>query len=200
MAVKAERLNPKLEAVLARVCQKLGAITTTRAVKLPYLVDVVAKHVLGHPVTGGTHQTWDYGVVTREVWSYIQHGGDPNDPFRIKAHNFSEDGKEISLAGEPDENVLTPEEEEIVDHVADHYGRFDAPTLGRLTKSLNTHLDAGAWGKNHRAAVDEDAYSRLSSSYQAFCNQLPFLDLTDEENWGEPIDDPQEYLRRELGG
>jgi len=172
---------------------------TTRAVKLPYLVDVLANHHLGAPITGGTHQTWDHGVVTSEVWSYIQRGADPHGPFDVDEHGYSEGGKQISLAGEPDD-ALSPEETAIVDLVADEYGRLDATSLGRLTKSMNTQLDARAWGKNHTAAIDEDAYARLSESYQAFCSRLPFLDLTNEEDWGEPIEDPVEYLRRELGG
>jgi len=194
---KAKRLSPKLEAVLARLCQKLGPMTTTRAVKLPYLVDVVVAHVLGHPVTDGTHETWEHGVVTSEVWSYIQSGGDIQGPFDVSDHHFSEGGKQISLGGEPDDD-LTPEEMDIVDLVADSYGRLDALSLGKLTKSLNTHLDRRVWGKNHKAAIDEDAYARLSEGYQAFCRRLQDLELRNEEDWGQPIEDPYEYLRQKL--
>ncbi len=197
---KGDRLNPKLEAVLARLCEKLGQMTTTRAVKLPYLVDVLAAHDLGAPITGGTHETWDHGVVTCEVWSYIQQGGNINDPFVIKSHDFSEGGKQISLGGEPDEGDLTAEEIRVVDRVAESYGRLDATTLGKLTKTLNTQFDARAWGQNRRAAVDEDAYARLSDSYQAFSRRLQDLDFANEQDWSEPVDDPHEYLRRELLG
>jgi uncharacterized phage-associated protein len=196
---KSERLSRRLEAVVARLCEKLGPMTTTRAVKLPYLVDVEATHYLGRHITDGTHETWDHGVVTSEVWSYVQNGGDIQGPFDISPHSFSEGGKQISLAGEPD-NDLTEEELAIVDLVAEKYGRMDAGSLGRLTKALNTHFDSHVWGKNRRAAVDEDAYSRLADGYQAFCGRLPYLDFTNEEEWGEPIDDPHEYLRRKLGG
>ena len=196
---KGERLSPKLEAVLARLCQKLGEMTTTRAVKLPYLVDVVATHYLGRPITDGTHQTWDHGVVTTEVWSYIQNGGDIHGPFDIRAHHLTEEGgKQISLGGEPDDE-LSPEEEAIVDLIAENYGRLDAKSLGRLTKSLNTQFDKRAWGNNQKAAVDEDAYARLAEGYQTFSRRLPTLNFADEKKWGEPIDDPYEYLRRKLG-
>ena len=195
---KGDRLDPKLEAVLARLCKKLGWITTTRAVKLPYLVDVVARHHLGAPITNGTHETWEHGVVTGEVWSYIQRGGDINDPFIIKGHSYSESGKQISLEGEPDE-ALSPEEEAIVDLVAETYGRLDAGTLGKLTKTLNTQFAPQAWGQNHKAAVDEDAYARLAEGYQAFAARLPYLDFSNREDWSEPIEDPGEYLRRTLG-
>lgn len=195
-----ERLNRKLEAVLARLCQQLGALTTTRAVKLPYLVDVVAAQTLGAPITGGTHETWDHGVVTREVWSYIQHGGHIHDPFEISKHSFSaEGGKQIALAGEPDDD-LNAEELAIVDWVAQSYGNLDAASLGRLTKSLNTHLDVNAWGKNRPAAMNDAAYARLSDGYQNFLARLPQLDFANRQDWGEPIDDPYDYVRRKLGG
>src|SRR3954471_284315 len=129
---KGERLSRRLEAVVARLCEKLGPMTTTRAVRLPYLVDVEATHYLGRHITDGTHETWDHGVVTSEVWSYVQNGGDIQGPFDISPHSFSEGGKQISLAGEPD-NDLTEEELAIVDLVAEKYGRMDAGSLGRLT-------------------------------------------------------------------
>ncbi|HSK77321.1 MAG TPA: Panacea domain-containing protein [Thermoanaerobaculia bacterium] len=198
-SIRGEPLNPKLEAVLAQLCRKLGAMTTTRAVKLPYLVDVVATHYLGAPITEGTHETWDHGVVTREVWTYIQQGGEINGPFVIRDHNYSETGKQISVAGEPEED-LTPEEEAIVDRVAEAYGGLDAASLGKLTKSLNTQFEARVWGKNQKALVDEDAFARLSDSYQSLYGRLPHLDFSDEKDWGEPITDPHEYLRRKLGG
>jgi hypothetical protein len=197
---KGERLSPKLEAVLARLCQRLGALTTTSAVKLPYLVDVVATHYLGRSITDGTHQTWDHGVVTHEVWSYIQNGGDIQGPFDVTAHRLTEEGgKQISLGGTPDDE-LSPEEETVVDLVADNYGGLDAKSLGRLTKTLNTHFDKRVWGNNQQAAVNEDAYARLAEGYQTFANRLQHLNFADEKKWGEPIDDPYEYLRRKLGG
>jgi uncharacterized phage-associated protein len=198
---KDTRLSPKLEAVLAQLCEKLGPLTTTKACKLPYLVDVVAAYVLGRPITDGSHQTWELGVVTREVWSYIQQDSDVNGPFTIKPHPFSEGGFQISLAQntEPDEPLLA-EEKAIVDHVANLYGRLDADSLGKLTKRINTEFDRQAWGRNHKAAVNEDAYARLAEGWQAFADKLPVLDFGDESKWGSPIDDPEEYFRRELLG
>lgn len=174
-------------------------MTTTRAVKLPYLVDVVALRYLGSPITEARHETWEHGVVTSAVWSYIQAGGLLDSPFKVEEHDLSESGKRISLRSEPGE-ALSPEEIAIVDLVADTYGRLDAGSLGRLTKAMNTQLDTRSWGKNLPAGLDEDAYARLSDSYQHFHGKLPFLDFTKQEEWGEPIDDPHEYLTRELGG
>jgi hypothetical protein len=197
-AAQGNRLNPKLEGVLVRLCQKLGPMTITRAVKIPYLVDVLANHYLGRSITDSTHETWDYGVVTKEVWSYIQSGGDIYGTFDVTEHNFSEGGKQIAFVGEPDED-LNSEEEAVVDLAANIFGHIDAASLGKLTKSLNTHFDARVWGNNHRASVDEDAYARLSESYQAFCGKLPYLDFSNEKDWGDPIVDPREYLRQKLG-
>jgi hypothetical protein len=174
-------------------------LSLTQAVKLPYLVDVVASHVLGGPITGGTHQTWTLGVVTREVWFYAQRGGDINDPFVFKNSNQYEGGKRIYVDGEPDVE-LTPQEADLVDLVADIWGGHSAENLGRLTKALNTHLKGDVWGRrNEPAALGEDAFARLSSGWQAFNRRLPSLDFSDRQHWGEPIEDPFEYLERELG-
>jgi uncharacterized phage-associated protein len=192
-------LSPKLEAVLARLCERLGTMTKTKAVKLPYLVDVVASQEIGHRITEGNHQTWDYGVVTREVFSFITHNRSAQGLFSIEPHDYSEGGQRIRLRAQ-NSVPLSREEEAIVDAVADRYGRLDAESLGKLTKRINTHLDPEAWGSNHMAAVDEDAYARLAAGWQAFCELLPELDFTDESLWGDAIDDPRGYLRRALGG
>ncbi len=189
-------LPPKLEAVLARLCERLGPMTKTKAVKLPYLVDVVARHTLGHRITEGTHQTWDYGVVTREAYRFFTH--ESAEPlFRVVPHHFSEGGILISLDQAPPP-TLADEEREIVDHVAELYGDLDAGQLGSLTKALNTELEASAWGSNHDAEVGEDAYARLADEWQALYERLPRLDLADESQWGEPIEDVERYLKDTL--
>ncbi|HYU33237.1 MAG TPA: hypothetical protein VEW48_13840 [Thermoanaerobaculia bacterium] len=66
-------MNPRLRAVLARLCDRLGPMYKTQAVKLPYLVDVIAKNTLGHVIAGGTYQAWEHGVVTREVYRFVEH-------------------------------------------------------------------------------------------------------------------------------
>ncbi len=190
-------MNPKLEAVLARLCESLGPITKTRAVKLPYLVDVVAQHVLGREIAGGTYQTWDYGVVTREVFAFIQHSGG-DECLAVEEHRYSEGGLQIRRKAEP-QGELTDQEKEVVDYVAAAYGGLDAGRLGALTKSLNPHLRPDDWGSNQTPELGEDAYARLSDGWQAFFAQLANVDLSDRSQWGEPIGDPREYLRKALG-
>ena len=145
-------MPPKLEAVLACLCERLGPMTKTKAVKLPYLVDVVARHTLGRRITEGTHQTWDYGVVTREAYRFFTHeSGEPL--FKVEPHPYSEGGVLISLDQAPPS--LEDEEREIVDYVAETYGEMDAGQLGALTKALNTEIEASAWGE---PIEDVDAY------------------------------------------
>ena len=194
---KQTALPHKLKAVLARLCEELGPITKTKAVKLPYLVDVVANHVLGHRITEGTHETWDYGVVTREVYRAVTHE-DVSPDFVVEAHSYSEGGQLVKR-GSAGSSVLAEAEIRIVDEVARAFGSLDAGSLGQLTKALNTHLTMDTWGSNQQAAVDEDAFARLSAGWQSFVRKLADLDLMKRASWGESIDDPSEYLEQALG-
>lgn len=142
-------MNPKLTAVLARLCQRSGPLFTTQAVKLPYLVDVVAKHILGHPIANGTYQTWEHGVVTKEVFRFVKREAQADPVFRIEPHQYSESGALISLAGDPRvEAALTPEELAVVDFIAEEYGQVAPEQLGFVTKRLNTELPPETWGTN----------------------------------------------------
>src|SRR5436305_431780 len=95
-------MNPKLTAVLARLCERLGPLFSTQAVKLPYLVDVIANQVLGQPIANGTYQTWEHGVVAKEVFRFIKHEVREKTAadalFRVEPHPYSESGKRIALA------------------------------------------------------------------------------------------------------
>jgi len=79
-------------------------------------------------------------------------------------------------------------------------GPFLAPAstsrrrIGLLTKSLNVELDVSAWGSNHEDAVDEDAYVRLSDSWQSLYKKLPVLDFSGMDRWTQ-VSDPDECLR-----
>jgi uncharacterized phage-associated protein len=192
-------LDRKLEAVLARLCKRLGPLFKTHAVKLPYLVDVVAHHELGRRITEGTHQAWEHGVVTREVFRFITHGALPGSPFRIESHPFSESGKRISLAESLREEVLDSKELAIVDFVAEEYGKLPAEQLGRVTKRLNSELAPEQWGSNAPAGVDEDAWLRLDPHWQDLCETLASVNLDDRSLWSGPVqDDPLGHLRRAL--
>lgn len=187
------QMGPKLEAVLARLCEQLGPLTKTRAVKLPYLVDVVAQHVLGRPVANGLYQTWDHGVVTREIYAFMTHT-EGDEQLAVEDHEFSEGGRQVRLREAAHSTPLSEEEAEIVDFVAEKYGRLDAGRLGLLTKALNTDLDPSVWGSNHRPSTDEDAYARLAEGWVEFFERLPSLDLSDESQL-EPVGDPRAHLR-----
>ena len=195
-------LSPKLGAVLARLCQCLGPLFSTQAVKLPYLVDVVASQILGQPIANGTYQTWEHGVVTREVFRFIRQEAQGGGTFHVEPHRYSESGKRISLAADVDfSSALSPEELAVVDFVADEYGHIAPEQLGHLTKRLNTEMPPQAWGTNKIATVGPDAFLRLGSEWQSLCQKISEANLDDRSRWSEPInDDPVAALRRALNG
>jgi uncharacterized phage-associated protein len=195
-------LSPKLGAVLARLCQRLGPLFSTQAVKLPYLVDVVASQILGQPIANGTYQTWEHGVVTREVFRFIRHGAQAGGMFHVAPHRYSESGKLISLAADIDfGSVLSPEELAVVDFVADEYGHIAPEQLGHLTKRLNTEMPPQAWGTNKIATVGPDAFLHLGPEWQSLCQRISEANLDDRSRWSEPInDDPLAAFRRALNG
>jgi uncharacterized phage-associated protein len=188
----------KVEAVLARLCGELGPLFKTHAVKLPYLVDVLAKRFLGHAITEGRHEAWELGVVTREVYQAITLDRLGPD-FLLEEHRFSESGRRVRLRQEASPTDLSADELAIVDYVARCYGRLPAEQLGTLTKLLNTDLPAEAWGTNALARVDCEAAARLDEAWQKLGRRLPALDLEDRNLWSEPIQgDPLPHLRRSL--
>jgi len=196
-------LDPKLEAVLARLCQRRGVLFKTQAVKLPYLVDVIAQAVVGHRVTSGTHQRWDHGVVTREVFEFIS--GDGRGIFKFEPHLYSEAGKLIRLVGEPTD-CLSAKELAIVDFVAEQWGTLTPTELGALTKNMNSEVPPDGWGKNQQkknelARVDENAFGRLSEGWQVFCEVAPSLNLADRSQWSPAIAENEllEHFRHDLG-
>jgi uncharacterized phage-associated protein len=195
-------MSPKLTAVLARLCGRLGPLFSTQAVKLPYLVDVVASQVLGKPIANGTYQTWEHGVVTKEVFRFIKYEAENDEVFRVESHPYSESGKRISLARTVDLSpVLNPEELRIIDFVAAEYGPIAPEQLGHLTKQLNTEMPAEAWGTNAGATINEDAFLRLSPAWQDLCQRILEENLDDRTKWSEPINaDPFSHFMQAVNG
>lgn len=159
-------LDPKSEAVLARLISESpnGELAKTQAVKLPYLVDVVAQHVLGRRLTAGRYAPWEHGVVATEVYDLItsgRYGGEPLEgtPFEVYEPPGFEDRQTVTLtAAVPD--LLTEEESDVVDFVAIQYGRMDTAKLGKLTKAMNPHVKS--WPSPGKAVqVNEPAYEAL---------------------------------------
>src|SRR5580658_6738681 len=112
---RAKPLPPRLQAVMIRVC-KSADLNMTQAVKLPYLVDVVATHVLGGPITEGSHQTWDFGVVTSEAWRFLDTCGQTSSPFRVEPVRYSEE-KRVRVEDDAKDVELSPEQQQVVDFV-----------------------------------------------------------------------------------
>ena len=197
--VETGRLDPKMAAVLARLIERLGPLYTTQAVKLPYLVDVIAKHILGAALTRATYEAWGLGVVAKEVYTFVNYD-DPGPLFTVTSHQRN--GERLGLAGDsPAENELTECELEIVDFVAEEYGRINVDQLGKITKRMNTEIPPEEWGDNAPALLDEEAYLRLNPQWQGLCETIRRVDLDDRTKWSEPIEnDPLAYFRRAMNG
>jgi len=164
----ATNLPPKLEAVLIRLCRG-RSLNVTQAVKLPYLVDVVAMNLLGRKITEGTHLRWDHGVVTSEVWHHLDKCI-PLSHFRLEPVPCSEERKVVVIDDRDFSETLTPDEEEIVDFVGDEYASVKAVRLGEMTKLMNP--TATGWGTNQPADLDAEAYERMDPGYQRMAERL----------------------------
>lgn len=184
----------KLEAVIARLCQE-SPLSMTHAVKLPYLVDVMAKRALGCEIIGATYETWDYGVVAKEAWALLHY---PPASLSVQVLGCSEAGFCVSSKSLP--SVLSRDEEAVVDLVAEKYRQMSASALGALTKEMNPQVPEDAWGSNLRASTGEEAYFRLSVEWNH--TRLNLLlhncDFDDRSKWSGPITDPSEYVRKAL--
>jgi uncharacterized phage-associated protein len=193
--VETGRLDPKMAAVLARLIERLGPLYTTQAVKLPYFVDVIASHVLGRALTRATYEAWGYGVVAKEVYAFINYD-DPGPLFTVTSHQRN--GELLGLACDsPAETELTECELEIVDFVAEEYGRLHVDQLGKVTKRMNTEIAPEEWGDNAPVLPDEEAYLRLDPQWQGLCESIRRANLDDRSKWSEPIErDPLAYFRR----
>ena len=187
-------LDPKLSAVLTRLIKRRGALTKTQAAKLPYLVDVVARHVLGRRLTSASHENWKWGVVAAEVWRFAKPG--TRGAFKIEELPYSEGSVLISLTTEA-VDTLSTEERELVDFVADEFGSLGFEELGRLTKAMN--LEVTTWGNNSHARIDEEAYVRLMGRWDTILAKLDTCNTEDDSGWQELTGASLEELRKSLG-
>lgn len=188
------RRSSRAELVLAALCDHLGSVTKTQAVKFPYLVDVVAVRVLGKPITGARHGTWKHGVVCEPLFAMLEHSA-KDGGFHVERPQYTETQSIRRDAGLPPENGLGEAEREIVRYVADKYVELSADELGLLTKRMNPDVPLAAWGNNRAANVDEDAYDRLTDAYQEMASMLDSLDpRTLWENLRPLPDDPREWV------
>ncbi|HEV3460033.1 MAG TPA: hypothetical protein VHG32_26095, partial [Thermoanaerobaculia bacterium] len=96
MAIKTKHSLPRrLEAVMVRLCRGVR-LNKTQAVKLPYLVDVLATRHLGKAITEGRHEAWDHGVVTKQAWRHLDRCETGDSVFRLKTVRHSEE-KRVEL-------------------------------------------------------------------------------------------------------
>lgn len=190
-------LEDKLVAVIAYLCTKRGWITKTQASKLPYLVDVVAQHVLGRRITSASHQQWREGVVAAEVWHYFKLGA--QGIFSVKKVPNADRAVQISVGQDVIIPNLEPEELEIVNYVSEEFGSLNYEQLGALTKAMNIEVPSSSWQGNGAAKVDEDSYVRLIGRWDIMLETLALNDTEDEEKWGELTGASIDDLRKSLG-
>jgi len=184
------RLPVKLEAVLVRLCRgRLEPLHITQAVKLPYLADVLAQRVLGRPITEGSHETWQYGVVTAEAWHHFL---DPAAPFAVTAVPFPE-GRRVTVDEEADDSALDADEKRIVDYVLDEYGACTASELGFMTKFMNPRVRSR--GTSRRSAdVHDEAYLRMTPEYQEMAQTIESLNFESMLASSTPMESPEDVL------
>lgn len=185
-----QRLPPKLEAVLWRLCsQAPRPLTITQAVKMPYLVDVLAQHVLGRVLTEGHHEAWEHGVVTSEAWHYLTLP--LASGFKVTPVRYSEEIK-VEVTEEAPEAALSPEEERIVDFVAQEYAYVSATELGEMTKRMNPALRT--WGGNRAAEVGGDAYERMTPEYLEMSESVARVTLDHLRKSSRPYSSPEDVI------
>ena len=175
-------LDPKLLAVLGRLCEKLGVLTKTQAVKLPYLVDVAAKAVIGSEVTHSRYEAWALGVVCVEAWGATKNG-EETGVLSVEEVPYSEfDSKRIRLAGTIPP-VLSQDELAVVDYIAEEFGSLDFIELGMVTKRMNVEIPLEQWGSNKAPRVDSESFSRMGASWQRALTEIGRHDTNDKSKW-----------------
>jgi hypothetical protein len=152
-------------------------------------VDVIAMHVLGRRITEGTHEAWDHGVVTSEMWHYLDKCED-SPVFHLEAVPWSEE-KRVVIDIEDRASRLTPEELAVVDFVAEEFA-LRAGELGRLTKLMNPEVSK--WGSNRAADLGPDAYDRLSEDYQRMAALVASLTLDQLRRSSTPVEDIEDAV------
>ena len=186
--------NEKLILVLERICERLGSVNKTQAVKLPYLADTISSRVLGRRITDAAYETWQHGVVCRPLYDLLTNQGGCGH-FRVKPRAYVEDEYTVSLAeSSRPARGLDNAEQAIVDHVADEFGDMTATALGSLTKRMNPAVPASAWGRRRSADVSENAYERLTPAYEEMVSQLQHLGAQELREGSTAVDDPQDWV------
>lgn len=186
--------NEKLMLVLERICERLGSVNKTQAVKLPYLAEAISSRVLGHPMTDAAYETWQHGVVCRPLYQLLTDQGGCGR-FHVEPRAYVEDEYTVSLpVPATASDGLTAAELAIVDHVVDEFGDMTARELGLLTKRMNPTVAPTGWGRRQAADVSENAYERLTPAYQEMVAQFQTISLGELREGSTTVDDPRDWV------
>ena len=183
-------LPPKLEAVMVRLCKSVP-LNKTQAVKLPYLVDVVAHRVLGRPISEGSHQAWDHGVVTSEAWHFLRACSREPQQFDVQPVPSSEEER-ISVSNDARDDALSEDEKRVVDYVIQEFSMLRAGELGPMTKLMNPEIST--WGINRPADIGPDAFERMTDEYQDMAMDVARTSLDYLRRYSVPVGSIEEAI------
>ena len=101
--------------------------------KLLYMADRVALKRLEQPITGDRYVSMNYGPVLSTVYDLIKGYQISNANDWIKYISTGNEYKDVCLLGDPGNEELCEEEEEIIQEVYKTHGHFDRFDLAELT-------------------------------------------------------------------
>jgi uncharacterized phage-associated protein len=126
--------------------------------KLLYMADRIALERIEQPITGDHYVSMDYGPVLSDIYDLIK-GQQVEDALPIWSQFISPRNGcyEVSLIGDPGNDELCEEEEEIIAEVYQSCGNYDRFDLAKLTH------DFPEWQDPHGRAIPITVESILKS-------------------------------------
>lgn len=125
--------------------------------KLLYMADRMALERIEQPITGDRYVSMDYGPVLSGVYDLIK-GKQVDEALPIWSHFVLRcNDYEVSLVGDPGNDELCEEEEEIITEVYQSCGNYDKFKLAELTH------DFPEWQDPHGTATPITVESILKS-------------------------------------
>lgn len=156
--------NNKMDAKTSRILQffatNIPCLYITKALKLLYFVDEVAVRETGVPVTNLTHETWENGPVSRDVFNEIHLSAEKNIEIHnclkatIEKNNKGDDKYRINSIKDCDLSEFSEYELHVLRDVLKEYGEKRAKDLIDIV-----HQEGSLWHKSvkeHNIKFDEN--------------------------------------------
>jgi uncharacterized phage-associated protein len=141
-----------------RRCPRIGR---TQLVKLIYLSDLFSRQFLGESLTDLDYIWWHHGPFDSRILAEISALADART-IREKSPNAN--GHHYAAAGEPSAWSLTEDETEVVNFIAEQYGRLSAHSLTRKVAKTAPMVDAkqrAGFGKRLRMHLADNTKREL---------------------------------------